>query len=430
MSSVAAVLGRLELAVALAEDIASPPEHAEAVTQLNRAQSRGFLGDSVVLAIAGGTGSGKSSLLNAIAEQPIAPVGVLRPTTDHPLAWMPATPAPEVVDLLDRLGVGERVTQERFDGLTLIDLPDHDSIVAEHRGIVERMLPDVDGVIWVLDPQKYRDPVIHEGYLEPLAEYQDQFIFVLNQVDTLPEIEVDAVTDDLVRSLKADGIDAPEVFRVAAAPASGPPRSVDRLSRYLGDRLDAKSVAAGKLLADMRNAGRALQRACGLETGAPLGFDERWTRLRQGLAADMVPADDDTPALGFEGALGRLDQFVTDLSVATGAHFGRRLRQDFSIDRLAVELRAATKTAGLSPSTEGLHRREWSGLRRGLYQFWFGPTETQPPAADPARRRLDEELDGRVGSPLREELWRRSELGASLAALEVEALQAQRARRR
>ena len=67
-------------------------------------ERRGFLGDTLVVALAGGTGSGKSSLLNAIAGRRIAEAGVLRPTTEQALAWIPTDPEPGLVELLGSVG--------------------------------------------------------------------------------------------------------------------------------------------------------------------------------------------------------------------------------------------------------------------------------------------------------------------------------------
>ena len=87
-----------------------------------------------------------------------------------------AAPAP----LLDWLGVptGSRFTRESaldgddeasLRGLVLLDLPDFDSIEEAHRLEVDRLLRLVDLVVWVLDPQKYADRVVHEQYL---AQFQ------------------------------------------------------------------------------------------------------------------------------------------------------------------------------------------------------------------------------------------------------------------
>jgi len=87
--------------------------------------------------------------------------------------------------LLDRLGIAERVEQDQFPGLALLDATDVDSIELGHRAQVEALLPRIDAVIWVLDPDKYADPLLHEEFIRPLADSADQFLFVLNQVDRL-----------------------------------------------------------------------------------------------------------------------------------------------------------------------------------------------------------------------------------------------------
>ena len=73
-----------------AEDLGLPTEaardaHADALRRV------GFPGDAYVLALVGGTGVGKSSLLNALAGTSVSRASVRRPTTSHPIAWIPAT---------------------------------------------------------------------------------------------------------------------------------------------------------------------------------------------------------------------------------------------------------------------------------------------------------------------------------------------------
>ncbi|WP_346429502.1 GTPase [Streptomyces sp. WAC 06738] len=186
---------------------------AEAGRVLDEAADRQRLSlDHAVVAIAGATGSGKSSLFNALAGAPLSEVGVRRPTTSVPAAcaWRGAGDhAPTL--LLERLGLPARAARPLRDdlglrGLVLVDLPDHDSAVDEHRRRVEDLLRRVDAVIWVVDPEKYADAALHERYLQPLAGYAEVMFVVLNQVDRLPAHAVGQVLDDLRRLLDEDGL--------------------------------------------------------------------------------------------------------------------------------------------------------------------------------------------------------------------------------
>src|SRR5690625_3976848 len=135
-------------------------------THLDAVRDRLSVGvDYTVVALVGGTGSGKSSLFNALTGIDFARVGVKRPTTSEPLACVWGEGADRLLDHLEiashnrfqresELDVG---TEDELRGLVLIDVPDHDSVAAEHREIVDQIVPLVDVLIWVLDPQKYAD---------------------------------------------------------------------------------------------------------------------------------------------------------------------------------------------------------------------------------------------------------------------------------
>jgi energy-coupling factor transporter ATP-binding protein EcfA2 len=122
---------------------------AAARATLADARSRlGFPGSAFVLALAGGTGAGKSSLLNALAGKEISPAGPLRPVTTEPVAWVPADAAGELGPLLRWVGVRRVVGHHdaRFADLCLLDLPDYDSVERSHRATVDQLLPRVDAV--------------------------------------------------------------------------------------------------------------------------------------------------------------------------------------------------------------------------------------------------------------------------------------------
>src|SRR3989442_1784133 len=128
---------------------------AARVAETARARLR-FPGEAYVLALAGGTGVGKSTVLNALAGEEVSPAGARRPTTAEPVAWVPADKRAELAQLLEWLGVTQ-VREHHADGLgelAVLDLPDFDSVAVEHRARVDALLPKVDAVAWVLDTEQ------------------------------------------------------------------------------------------------------------------------------------------------------------------------------------------------------------------------------------------------------------------------------------
>ena len=87
-----------------------------------------------------------------------------------------------------------------LDGLVLLDLPDHDSVRLENRLEMGRFVALVDQLIWVVDPEKYADAALHDGFLVPLAGYADVMLFVMNQIDRLSDEAVRACLRDFARS--------------------------------------------------------------------------------------------------------------------------------------------------------------------------------------------------------------------------------------
>ena len=145
----------------------------EVLAVLERASSRRSLSaDHTVVGFFGATGSGKSSLFNAVSGAEIATAAARRPTTSEPLAGVWGADGSE--PLLDWLEVRNRHHAAAVDGfadedtgLILLDLPDFDSTRAANREIVQRMVGLVDVLVWVLDPQKYADAAVHNDFLAP-----------------------------------------------------------------------------------------------------------------------------------------------------------------------------------------------------------------------------------------------------------------------
>ena len=223
-------------------------DDAEAV--LKRAGERLRLSSNhTVVALAGGTGSGKSTLFNALSGATFSPPGVTRPMTRHVHAcvWGMQGAAP----LLDWLGVQRRHRYARasvldtgesdLDGLILLDLPDHDSVVTASMAAVDRLSKLADMVIWVLDPQKYADAAVHNRYLIPLAGHAGVFVVALNQIDNLSPQQARDCEEDLRRLLDHEGLmDAP-VFPVSARTGAG----LDELRALI-----TETVARGRAVTD------------------------------------------------------------------------------------------------------------------------------------------------------------------------------------
>lgn len=239
-----------------------------------------------VVAVAGSTGSGKSTLFNTLAGVQLSETGVRRPTTAVPVACVWEAEWDGGADgLLERLGVPPRArrrVQPRDPGtrgLVLIDLPDHDSAAPGHREQVDRLLKLVDAVVWVTDPEKYADAVLHERYLRPLAGHAEVTFVVLNQVDRLPGDAVDTVMDDLRRRLDEDGMALGEhgepgatVLAVSALTGEG----IDELRRSLGALAARRRAAELRMSADVDGAVARLRPVYMVDTPrGPAGLTER-----------------------------------------------------------------------------------------------------------------------------------------------------------
>jgi energy-coupling factor transporter ATP-binding protein EcfA2 len=261
-------------------------EPATAVVQRARARMA-LSGEYTVVALAGSTGSGKSSLFNTLAGADLAVPGVRRPTTGQPMAavW----PAPATTDspagavrgaepyaplatearsegahaLLDWLEVDQRHVLETptvgaeqppggegvATGLVLLDLPDHDSVETAHRRRAERLYERVDLLVWVVDPQKYADAA------------------------RLTPGDRERCVADLARLAAQDGLGTVPVLATSARTGEG----VAELRERLVDAARRRAAATDRVRADVRTTARSILAACG---AAPAPVVERDARSR------------------------------------------------------------------------------------------------------------------------------------------------------
>nr|WP_246825487.1 GTPase domain-containing protein [Corynebacterium sp. HMSC034A01] len=202
--------------------------------------------DAPLLAVIGGsTGSGKSTLVNALLRERVSNPGVIRPTPRQPV--LVANPgdadwfnSPQVLPGLARShGAGdERSTTLRVvdtpripEGLALLDAPDFDSIDDQNRALASQLLAAADLWIFVTTPARYADQLVW-NFLNDAAGRGIEVVVVLNRLD---EKAAETVPDDLRRMMNDAGLSNATVFTVPFVADLGG----DQAGEFLGEELVA-----------------------------------------------------------------------------------------------------------------------------------------------------------------------------------------------
>jgi GTP-binding protein EngB required for normal cell division len=277
----------------------------EASDLLTRAGQRLMLSSRhTVVSLAGGTGSGKSSLFNQLAGADFSSVGVTRPVTRaaHACVWGVSGSGP----LLEWLGVPARHRYARasalgsgeqsMNGLVLLDLPDHDSVMGHATDEVDHLVGLSDLIVWVLDPQKYADAAVHRRFLVPLAGHSEVIAVVLNQADLLSAGQIEDCVTDLRRLLDSEGLHDVQILVTSAKTGAG----IEELRKLLIDAVTARRAATARISADVDKVVAKFQpygvsELAGAD-GSPEPGDLAEEHLRPGTATEL--AADFTTAAG------------------------------------------------------------------------------------------------------------------------------------
>ncbi|MCU1440107.1 MAG: transporter [Rhodoglobus sp.] len=301
--------------------------------------------DAPLLAVVGGsTGSGKSTIVNALIGTPTTRVGVIRPTTRQPILvhsphdgpWFtsdrilpglarvrgtistPGTPASAAGDspAVSRINELMLLEHERVPtSLAIIDAPDIDSVADDNRALAAQLLAAADLWLFVTTANRYADAVPWR-LLEGAAGRSVTVGVVLNRV---PPDAVDDVLPDLAAMLDARGLGSAPVFvieeqhldELGMLPASAVSAPLDWLTSIAGDKAERTRIAARTL------------------GGAIVDLDRRVASIADARQEqlDWIDATESMAAAEYERAMDAVDEATKDGALLRGEVLARW--QDF-----------------------------------------------------------------------------------------------------
>jgi energy-coupling factor transporter ATP-binding protein EcfA2 len=153
----------------------------------------------IVIAVAGPSGGGKSTIVNSMARRRISETGPMRPTTREPVAWSDGS-MPGTLDGLRNRLPGSIVDSLRHppEGVVIIDTPPPEVVDEEGRSIALAVLAVADALVFVAGPTRYADA---DGFalLEMAASRSLPTVLVLNRLPHSPEMQQMIATDFAVK---------------------------------------------------------------------------------------------------------------------------------------------------------------------------------------------------------------------------------------
>ncbi|MDO9106820.1 MAG: GTPase domain-containing protein [Methylovulum sp.] len=192
------------------------PDAARQITELELRSPDSLFNNGarpLIVAFMGGSGVGKSTLLNRLAGKPIARTGIERPTSREVTLFHHHSVA--IQQLPEQLPITQiKIAQhdeEAKKNIIWIDMPDFDSTEQSNKQLVLQWLPHIDVLLYVVSPERYRDEKAWQLLLAEGARHA--WLFVLNQWDR-GQIEQ---YDDFKQQLHKAGFFEPVIFKTVCS---------------------------------------------------------------------------------------------------------------------------------------------------------------------------------------------------------------------
>lgn len=197
----------------------------DSVRLLSRLES--LEGTLLLIGLLGGTGVGKSTLMNALSGTAISSTSHRRPHTEKILVYRHReVDLPREFFALEGLFYEFTHDVDAVGQVVLCDFPDFDSIVEQHRETVRRFLTHLDMVLWVASPEKYADESLY-GFLRDTPKSRDNYSFVLNKSDLFFDgrlvetgyARMASAVGSFREHLEKTGIEKPSIYAVSSVEA-------------------------------------------------------------------------------------------------------------------------------------------------------------------------------------------------------------------